>query len=64
MRIASVLLAGLLISACSGNDDRQVLLVSAAASLADAFGAAEQAFEEANPEVDVVLNLAGSSALR
>ncbi len=64
MRIVLGLLVGLLISGCSGNDDRQVLLVSAAASLTDAFEAVEQAFEEANPDVDVVLNLAGSSALR
>ncbi len=64
MRIVLGLLVGLLISGCSGNDDRQVLLVSAAASLTDAFEAVEQAFEEVNRDVDVVLNLAGSSALR
>lgn len=64
MRIVLVLLVGLLISGCSGSDDRQVLLVSAAASLTDAFGAVEQVFEEAHPDVDVVLNLAGSSSLR
>jgi molybdate transport system substrate-binding protein len=40
------------------------LLVSAAASLTDAFGDIEAAFEEANPDVDVVLNLGASSALR
>lgn len=40
------------------------LLVSAAASLTDAFGAVATAFERANPGVDVVLNLGGSSALR
>lgn len=64
MRIVLGLLVGLLVSGCSGNDDRQTLLVSAAASLTDAFGAVEQTFEDANPDVDVVLNLAGSSALR
>lgn len=64
MRIVLGLLMGLLISGCSGNDGRQVLLVSAASSLTDAFGAVEEAFEEANPGVDVVLNLAGSSSLR
>lgn len=41
-----------------------MVLVSAAASLTDAFGTVEQAFEEAHPDVDVVLNLAGTSALR
>lgn len=64
MRIVVGLLVGLLISGCGGNDGRQVLLVSAAASLTDAFGAVEQAFEDAHPDVDVVLNLAGTSALR
>lgn len=64
MRIVLGLLVGLLISGCGGSDDSQVLLVSAASSLTDAFAAFEQAFEEANPDVDVVLNLAGSSALR
>jgi len=64
MRIVWVALVGLLIAGCGGSNDRQVLLVSAAASLTDAFGAVEQTFEEAHPDVDVVLNLAGSSSLR
>jgi molybdate transport system substrate-binding protein len=36
----------------------------AAASLTDAFGEIEVAFEAANPDIDVQLNLAGSGALR
>lgn len=40
------------------------VLVSAAASLTDAFGEIESAFEAAHPGVDVVLNLGGSSSLR
>ncbi len=40
------------------------VLVSAAASLSDAFVEIESMFEAANPGVDVTLNLAGSSALR
>jgi molybdate transport system substrate-binding protein len=40
------------------------LLVSAAASLTDAFGEIETSFEDANPGVDVVLNLGASSGLR
>lgn len=40
------------------------VLVSAAASLTDAFAEAEAAFEAAHPGVDVVLNLGGSSSLR
>ena len=40
------------------------MLVSAAASLTDAFDEVEAAFESRHPAVDVVLNLAGSSTLR
>ncbi len=40
------------------------LLVSAAASLTEAFAEVETAFEDANPGVDVVLNLGSSSGLR
>lgn len=40
------------------------VLVSAAASLSDAFRELAVAFESAHPGTDVVLNLAGSSALR
>lgn len=40
------------------------LLVSAAASLANAFAEIETSFEAAQPGVNVVLNLGGSSALR
>lgn len=40
------------------------VVVSAAASLTDAFAAVASAFEAAHPRVDVVLNLAGSSSLR
>ena len=40
------------------------LRVSAAASLTDAFAEVESAFEAANPDVDVVLNLGSSSSLR
>jgi molybdate transport system substrate-binding protein len=40
------------------------VLVSAAASLTDAFAELESVFEAANPEAEVQLNLAGSSALR
>jgi molybdate transport system substrate-binding protein len=40
------------------------ILVFAAASLTDAFGEVESAFETANPDADVEFNFAGSSALR
>lgn len=48
----------------SGGDDRRALHVFAAASLTDAFGEIEEAFEADHPDVDVVLNLGGSSSLR
>jgi molybdate transport system substrate-binding protein len=53
-----------IVSACSDSSVEDELLVSAAASLTDAFGEVESAFEEENPDVDVVLNLGSSSALR
>lgn len=40
------------------------LFVSAAASLTEAFGEIEMAFDAANPDIDVVLNLGSSSSLR
>ncbi|MEX1124515.1 MAG: molybdate ABC transporter substrate-binding protein [Acidimicrobiia bacterium] len=55
------------IAACAGTGDENVegeVLVSAAASLTEAFGAIEAAFEDANPSVDVVLNRGSSSSLR
>ena len=54
----------LLLSSCSGGDDRETVLVMAASSLTDAFIGIETAFEAANPEIDVQLNLAGSASLR
>jgi molybdate transport system substrate-binding protein len=55
---------GLLVACGDTNTSRDELLVSAAASLADAFAEMEAAFEAENPGMDVVLNVAGSSALR
>lgn len=51
-------------TAAAADDLSGTVTVFAAASLTDAFGEIESAFEEAHPDVDVVLNLAGSSALR
>lgn len=69
--VASLVVALLFLGSCAGSGregssaaTRDQVLVSAAASLTDAFAAVETAFEAANPTVDVVLNLAGSSALR
>lgn len=55
--------AVLALGGCTSQSERE-LVVSAAASLADSFASIESAFEEANAGVDVVVNLAGSSALR
>ena len=66
-----VMAVAVLLAACGGTSatDPQPglegeLLVSAAASLTDAFAAVEIAFEAANPSVGVVLNLGSSSSLR
>ena len=59
----SFVLAGVLLAACSSESGDQVF-VSAAASLTDAFASLESAFEESHPDIDVILNLGGSSALR
>lgn len=61
--ILTICVLGMVI-ACSGSSVEGELLVSAAASLTDAFAEVESAFEEQNPDVDVVLNLGSSSALR
>lgn len=71
-QIAIVAALALVIAACgspraensTASDPAGELLVSAAASLTDAFGDVEAAFEAAHPEVDVLLNLGGSSSLR
>lgn len=47
----------------AGNASAEELIVSAAASLTDAFSDMEPAFEAAHPGVDVVMNFASSGAL-
>jgi molybdate transport system substrate-binding protein len=65
-RVWVIAMAGLLAgSSCGGSDDgARRVLVSAAASLTDAFADIERAFEGAHPGVDVVVNLGGSATLR
>jgi molybdate transport system substrate-binding protein len=53
-----------LCSACSGSAQPEQLVVFAAASLTDAFTEITTAFETQNPDVNVVLNFAGSQVLR
>ncbi len=58
----------MLLVTCTGSladvPERGEVLVSAAASLSDGFGALEAAFEAEHPGVDVILNLGASSTLR
>lgn len=60
--VAAVALVGL--GGCGRSSGREVLTVDAAASLTDAFDEIARVFEEGHPDVDVVLNLAGSARLR
>lgn len=64
--LLAFLVPALIAAACDsgGATAESVILVSAAASLTDAFAEIESAFEAANPKADVVLNLGGSSVLR
>lgn len=63
MRTGAVLGALVLFTACAVGAERE-LLVSAAASLTDAFTDLEAGFEQDHPGIDVVLNLGATSALR
>ena len=64
--LVGLAIGALLLIACgtTGSGADGEVLVSAAASLTDAFSEMEAAFEAANPETDVLLNTGGSSALR
>ena len=63
-RCTAVLLAAMLLAGgCARSADAE-LVISAAASLTDAFNGIALAYEAERPGVDVRLNLAGSSALR
>lgn len=63
--VATLLGLVLLVVACGESASREVeVLVSAAASLTDAFTEMAGAFEATSPGVEVVLNFAGSSTLR
>ncbi len=77
--VAAVCAVSLLVGACGDDDDDAAgstattevasdldgtVAVFAAASLTDAFTEIDTAFEDANPDVTVELNFAGSSALR
>jgi len=59
-----LIVAALFLGACSGSQSSDTLLVMAASSLTESFAEMEAAFEAANPDIDVQINLAGSAALR
>jgi molybdate transport system substrate-binding protein len=59
-----LLAAALLGTACSSSAESGEVVVSAAASLTDAFAELEEAFESSHPDLDVLVNLGGSSGLR
>lgn len=58
-----MLIAAVLVGACSAGDDDAGLQVYAAASLAEAFEVLVDEFEATRPGIDVSLNLAGSQTL-
>ena len=51
------------LAGCGSDDEPDSLLVLAASSLTDTFDTMEVAFEASNPDVDVEISVAGSSAL-
>ncbi|NDV19721.1 molybdate ABC transporter substrate-binding protein [Pseudodesulfovibrio sp. JC047] len=59
----SIIVSLFLIAGTAANAMAQELIVSAAASLTDAFNDIEPAFEAAHPNVDVIMNFASSGAL-
>ena len=65
-RLIAAITACALVAGCGAarDDVSDTVLVFAAASLADAFGAVEAVFEDTRPDIDVQLNIAGSSRLR
>lgn len=62
-RTASILLLSIVLACAAGTASAGELIVSAAASLTDAFSDIEPAFEKAHPDTDVVMNFASSGAL-
>ena len=65
MRVVSLLIlaAFAFFGGCSSNNDSETLWVFAASSLTDAFTEIADAFENANPDIEVQTQFAGSSQL-
>ncbi len=65
MRLPALLACALLVVSCGGGATESTeVVVSAAASLSDAFTELAGEFERINPRKEIVLNLAGTSVLR
>lgn len=62
--LLAVFALAVVLGACANSGVEGQVLVSAAASLTDAFADIEAEFESTHPDVDVVLNLGPSSGLR
>lgn len=62
--VLAVVALPVVLGACADSGVQGQVLVSAAASLTDAFADIEAEFESIHPDVDVVLNLGPSSGLR
>ena len=63
-RFLSWIGAVVVVVSCSAASESEEVLVSAAASLTDLFTEMEQSYENGHPNVDVIVNFGGSSALR
>ena len=62
-RALATLAALAAVAGCGSADESDPLLVLAASSLTDTFDTVERAFEQTNPDIDVEVSVAGSSAL-
>ena len=62
--LAIVIAALFVFSAGSGEQEKTQLTVSAAASLTESFTEIEEQFEATHPDIDLILNFAGSGTLR
>lgn len=63
LTVSLVLAAFVAVSGCASDSDRDTLWVFAASSLTDAFTEIAEAFEQANPNIEVRTQFAGSSQL-
>lgn len=62
-RLLGLLMIMLFLTACS-NEEKDTVMISAAASLTDALTEIETVFKETHPEINIEFNFGGSGALR